>query len=318
MQPRSFLSFALVLAGILTSASAYSQACVDSTLIDPNAICPALWAPVCGCNGVTYGNDCEAVNMGGMTSWVDGECTGTPQDCLDLGGIDFGACDMAMGVVLINGSCQFLSGCGWEVGGMDYSPYFFLSQEDCTSNCGNELDCIDPSLADPMVDCDIFDPVPVCGCDGLTHFNECVVTYVDWVSDYSPGACPGDCYDPSRIVEGMNCPYDFAPVCGCDDVTYDHACAAWYLGGLAQWTEGPCATNGIIQHTASTRLHVAPNPSNGVFLISEVHPAAAWQVYNPTGSLLLQGRGPFVNAHLSAGYYILHSEGFLPTRLVVQ
>jgi len=140
---------------------------------------------------------------------------------------------------------------------------------------------------------------------------------VDWVSEYSLGACQGDCYDASRIVEGMNCPEESDPVCGCDSVSYNNACEAWYLGGLAQWTEGPCETSGIIQHTASTRLHVAPNPSNGVFLISELHPAAPWQVYNATGTLVLQGRGPLVNASLSAGCYILHSEGFLPTRLVV-
>jgi hypothetical protein len=107
-------------------------------------------------------------------------------------------------------------------------------------------------------------------------------------------------------------------VCGCDSVSYNNACEAWYLGGLAQWTEGPCETSGIIQHTAAPRLHVAPNPNNGVFLISKVHPTASWQMYNSAGVLVLQGTGPRVNAGLLSGSYILHSEGFLPTRLVVQ
>lgn len=48
--------------------------CIDTTLINPNAGCPDIWIPVCGCNFMTYGNECDAVNFGGVTSFYLGQC----------------------------------------------------------------------------------------------------------------------------------------------------------------------------------------------------------------------------------------------------
>ena len=41
---------------------------------DLNVVCIEIYQPVCGCDKVTYSNDCYA-NASGVSSWLDGECT---------------------------------------------------------------------------------------------------------------------------------------------------------------------------------------------------------------------------------------------------
>ena len=47
--------------------------CIDDSLIDPNNACYKIFAPVCGCDGITYSNDCIAKNSG-LLNFQEGAC----------------------------------------------------------------------------------------------------------------------------------------------------------------------------------------------------------------------------------------------------
>ena len=56
-------------------------------------------------------------------------------ECIDLSGLDFGPCAMVLGIGYVNGECNYVSGCGWILNGIDYSDAFFDSMDECSSAC---------------------------------------------------------------------------------------------------------------------------------------------------------------------------------------
>ncbi|MBK9338066.1 MAG: PKD domain-containing protein [Lewinellaceae bacterium] len=70
-----------------------APSCVNAAMVNNSAICASFFAPVCGCNGVTYINECTAM-AAGVTKWWAGEC-GAPAP---------GTCGADLDVEIVSGS----------------------------------------------------------------------------------------------------------------------------------------------------------------------------------------------------------------------
>jgi PKD repeat protein len=70
-------------------------ACVNPVMVNASTLCPgqsSLYSPVCGCNGVTYGNECEAISAG-ISTWWAGDCS-----------VQGNSCNAQMEVKIVEGS----------------------------------------------------------------------------------------------------------------------------------------------------------------------------------------------------------------------
>tara|TARA_Y100001968_G_scaffold236559_1_gene219843 strand:- start:1819 stop:3096 length:1278 start_codon:yes stop_codon:yes gene_type:complete len=68
-------------------------------------------------------------------------CNEYPQECFDLSAINFGECDMSLGVGWNGTECEYISGCDWVVDDIDYYDLFFNSLSDCLSVCFHNEGC---------------------------------------------------------------------------------------------------------------------------------------------------------------------------------
>ncbi|HMS52226.1 MAG TPA: Kazal-type serine protease inhibitor family protein, partial [Chitinophagales bacterium] len=96
----------------------YEPVCNNTTLIDANFPCVTDYSPVCGCDGITYNNPCEAEKKGGVINYTAGPCNlisggigGCPQNSqtltVNIGALPVALLNPPLGVLCNNGGQSF-------------------------------------------------------------------------------------------------------------------------------------------------------------------------------------------------------------------
>ncbi len=198
-----------------------SAQCIDAAQIDSTMACLTINDPVCGCDGVTYSNGCFAENYGGVTSYTQGACGGSLNDC-----------------------CQAMFDYEVIIGIAGYTVIFDNLSSGCYTDQvwdfrnGDTSQAFEPNYTFFATDIPATGRVEVClsVSNSLGTCNEQVCMFI-YLNEGTTS-----CVD-SNVISSRPCPLPVIPVCGCDGNQYDNGCIASTIYGIAAWHNGPCPGN---------------------------------------------------------------------------
>ena len=206
---------------------------IDLEIMDPYAVCPAVYDPVCGFNYQTYSNACEA-EAAGVVEYQTGVCPDNDFSCYDPNLIVVSAgtlVNTATGVIELDCPEGGIPVCGCD--GITY-PNACTAEAAGVRNytvggCDNV--CIDPADISPEPDCeDSYEPV--CACTGYTFINACYAEAAG-IQSYTPGVCGGNtgwCAEAIPVSCGDYLPYETTIGAGNQISSYPGATSAAMIG----------------------------------------------------------------------------------------
>ena len=221
-----------------------SDDCIDKAVRDSKVkiACSSIIEPVCGCDAVTYDNECKASNAGvkrftaGPCATDNGKGGNSPKDDC-IGDRSTKPCTSIPENVCGCDGKTYLNPCAAERAGV---RRFTKGPCENDSNGSSGIDdCIGQGSTKP---CNSI-AENVCGCDGKTYLNACVAE-VAGVKRFKKGACRNTDNNPDLIDcvgQRITKPCNSIPdnVCGCDGKTYLNQCAA-EAAGVRRFTKGAC------------------------------------------------------------------------------